>query len=148
MNLKEKGKRSGRKWRKNLVRHGSMTWQPFKTIGLNQSLILKLLHPVQYLGMNPCLSYPINCVAHTSVLKVVVFFFFFFHLHTFCFLYVLWLVTLLQHFVLNDYSSFELCVGLDSHPRLTDFFSVAYFILHAFQEQKINSSYEFDSSVY
>ena len=41
-------------------------------------------------------------MAHISVLKVV--FFFFFHLHTFCFLYVLWLVTLLPHFVLNDYS--------------------------------------------
>ena len=25
-----------------------MTWQPFTTIGLNQWLVLELLHPVQY----------------------------------------------------------------------------------------------------
>ena len=30
------------------VRHGSMTWQLFTTVGLNQRLILELLHPVQY----------------------------------------------------------------------------------------------------
>ena len=30
------------------MRHGSMTWQSFTTIGLNQWLILELLHPVQY----------------------------------------------------------------------------------------------------
>ena len=48
VNLKEKEKWSGRKWRKKLIRHGSMTWQSFTTIGLNQWLILELLQPVQY----------------------------------------------------------------------------------------------------
>ena len=51
VNLKERErKRSevGEKWRKKIMRHGSMTWQPFTTIGLNQWLILEPLHPVQY----------------------------------------------------------------------------------------------------
>ena len=48
VNLKEKEKWSRRKWRKKIMRHGSMTWQSFTTIGLNQWLILELLHPLQY----------------------------------------------------------------------------------------------------